>query len=63
MTPSFAFPLKLIAEVCLPYRSERRLSEAHFWRTMLWKSAAYAVARCLSVRLAVCHVRVLRQNE
>jgi len=38
-----------------------------FCRTLLHVNAAYAVARCLSVRLSVClvvcHIRVLYQNK
>ena len=33
-----------------------------FYRAMLCISAAYAVMRCLSVRLSVCHVRTLSKE-
>ena len=37
--------------------------QADFCRAMLCISAAIAGTRCLSVRLSVCHVRELRQNN
>jgi len=43
------------------YRSHSMLW--YFCRAMLCISAAYAVMRCLSVCLYVCHVRKLCQNE
>jgi len=55
----------LIAAVVITYRTKTRTvwkrwkNHRHFCRAMLCPSAAYAVARCLSVR----HVRVLCQNE
>ena len=51
MLPSYATQLLL------------NLLQKDFCRAMLCISAAYAVMRCLCVRLRVCHVRELRQNE
>jgi len=34
----------------------------NFYRAMRMHNADYAVVRCLSVRLSVCHIPVLRRN-
>ena len=39
------------------------VNTTHFCRAMLCISAAYAVMRCLSACVSVCHVRGFCQNE